>query len=1140
MKELFNENWKFKKYSIDTKDAICLNPEEVVSSVDIPHDWLIYNSNDLYEDSIGVYKKEFELNDCCGKRFFILFDGVYMDSSVYINGHLCGNWKYGYTAFEYELTDYVHEGINTLMVKVVYKSPNTRWYSGAGIFRNVWLKTTGLDYLKNDGTYVVTRKDEGFWEASIDTEVVITLTGDADSHALYLENILTDMKGNIVGKVKSRYEYQPSQNCSEGVCNLYRQTVKVTDVTPWSLENPYLYTLETKLYSEEKCIDECTRRIGFRTIRFDCNEGFFLNDKHIKINGVCEHHDLGALGSAFNLQALRRKFTKLKAMGVNSIRTSHNPPAREFYDLTDEMGILIDSEIFDMWESPKTEFDYGNYFNECWQQDVDSWIRRDRNHPSIIMWSIGNEIYDTQHGRGLEITRNLRDRVRLNDPCKNAYTTLGSNSLDSEAAQACTNELDLAGYNYGERLYDLHHEKFKDWCIYGSETSSTVQSRGVYHFPASSFILTHMDEQCSSLGNGITNWSAESSEAVVYKDRDAKYSIGQYIWTGWDYIGEPTPYFNKNSYFGQIDTAGFEKDTFYLYQAEWTNYKDSPMVHILPYWNFNEGQLIDIRIYSNCPKVELFFNEVSQGDYVIDHENGKQLSARYTLPYSEGTIKAVAYDENGKVIATDTRSSFGDASKINLIPDKKELVANGTDIIFVEINVEDENGIFVANANNRIEVSVEGAGRLVGLDNGDSTDYDSYKGTNKRLFKGRLLAMVAAGNLPGTITVTAKSVGLTTAVIELQATECLEKHIPKFEKNEYTPCNFEIPIRQIKLHKTGNGKLSPSNKTENVSYEILPANATYREVNWIPFSPDGIESNVATVKDGLVNALGDGRFRLCCYAKNAANHPEVLSEYEYEITGMGSTSFDPYKLVSAILRTNESSKNDLSFQGGLFIKGGTNWISFDRVDFGDYGSDEITLPIFAFTDTLPLEIWEGIPNKGGKLLAECEYSAKSWYNHYQENTFKLSKRLKGMKTLSIVTKTDSPISVQGFYFKKLEKSYSQIDAVDCIEIYGDSYQKLSDAIVGIGNNVSINFGSFDFSKEGTSAITVCGRSNIPVSALNIVFKNEKETFRRSVDFTGFSEMSVQTMEFEQLEGKYEVSFIFFPGSNFDMKWFKFS
>lgn len=548
-----------------------------------------------------------------------------------------------------------------------------------------------------------------------------------------------------------------------------------------------------------------------------------LNGVKTKLNGVCEHHDLGALGSAFHTAALRRRLEILKDMGVNAIRTAHNMPAAELMDLADEMGLLVVSEAFDMWERSKTTYDYARFFKDWALKDVRSWVMRDRNHPSLFMWSIGNEIYDTHADKkGQELTSMLMEAVLQYEPKGNGKVTIGSNYMPWENAQKCADIVKVAGYNYAEKYYHQHHAEHPDWIIYGSETASIVQSRGIYHFPFEQSILADDDEQCSALGNSSTSWGAKSAEACIIAERDAAFSLGQFIWTGFDYIGEPTPYHTKNSYFGQIDTATFKKDSYYIYQAAWTNYKEHPMVHIFPYWDFNPGQMIDVRVCSNAPKIELQFNGETVGTYEIDHVHGTQLAGWWKLPYEPGELKAIAYDEAGQIIAVDIRKSFGDASRICLKADKGTLLANGTDLIFIEITMEDERGNAVENANNRVQVQVGGAGRLIGLDNGDSTDYDPYKGTSRRLFSGKLMAIVAASLEAGTITVEVTSKGVVGSKLQLQSLPVADRGIgiSANTRNLALPCVMgnveEIPLRKIEIISHSGQQFNENRREMNV------------------------------------------------------------------------------------------------------------------------------------------------------------------------------------------------------------------------------------------------------------------------------------------------------------------------------------
>ena len=567
MRELFNDGWAFSEYEIDYdlmyKDGnpILLIPDQffedsktqIYKSVSIPHDWMIYHVNDLYKNSVGFYRKTFNLSEeeIKERHNAIRFEGIYMNSAVWINGNKAGEWKYGYSTFEFDISDLVKKGKNDILVIAVYQDPNSRWYSGAGIFRDITYINLPKTYLISDGIYFSSspqnpEKLNDEWNIKITTEI------SGENEECTITHSIISKDGIIFAKFEKDGEY----------------SVKYPHL--WDINDPYIYNLKTELKDKNgKVLDKICQNIGFKYAIFTNNEGFFLNGRHLKINGACHHHDLGALGAAFDKEAQRRHFNKLKEMGVNSIRCSHNPPPSGWMDLCDEMGIMVDNESFDMWEKKKNKFDYSNYFNDWYEKDTINWVRRDRNHPSLIMWSIGNEIYDIHMGNGLEITKNLYNLIVKNDPNNNGVITIGSSYMTTEGGQECAKYLDTIGYNYSEKLYNEHHEKYPDWKIYGSETSSTIQSRGIYLFPEALYLMTFSDGQCSSLGNCTTSWGAINTQTVISNDRDCPFSSGQYIWTGWDYIGEPTPYHSKSSFFGQIDTAGFPKDSFYLYKSEW-------------------------------------------------------------------------------------------------------------------------------------------------------------------------------------------------------------------------------------------------------------------------------------------------------------------------------------------------------------------------------------------------------------------------------------------------------------------------------------------------------------------------------------------------------------------------------------------
>lgn len=1144
-KTLFNDGWEFAKTSLSFTDG----KNQDFQPVDLPHDWLIYNTLNLYEDSIGWYRKRFAYTkEEEGEQILLYFDGVYMDSSLYVNEKFVGEWKYGYSSFEHDITDALVEGANEILMKVVYQSPNSRWYSGAGIYRNVWLKRRGRNHIVTDGIYVTTTPEEEGWQVEIDTET--NICDDVE-----ISHVIT-RKGRVVAANSKRV---PAVQCETGSYD--RQNLFVEAPLLWSPEEPNLYQLETRLQLPKRdddgneymeVLESISQNIGFREVVLDPEQGFLLNGTKMKLNGVCEHHDLGALGTAFNKTALKRRFALLQEMGVNAIRTAHNMPAVEMMDLADEMGMLVVSEAFDMWERPKTRYDYARFFGDWAYKDVKSWVRRDRNHPSLLMWSIGNEIYDTHADeRGQKLTKMLRDYVLEHDPRENGKVTIGSNYMPWENAQKCADIVKIVGYNYAEKYYQEHHKKHPDWVIYGSETGSVVQSRGIYHFPFEKAILADDDEQCSALGNSRTSWGAKSAEACIIAERDAPFSLGQFIWTGFDYIGEPTPYHTKNSYFGQLDTATFKKDSYYIYQAAWTDYRKNHMVHIFPYWDFNEGQMIDVRICSNAPKVELQLNGRTVGTHGIDHEHGTELVGWWKIPYEEGEIKAIAYDEAGRIIATDVRKSFKDANRICLKPDKDKLLANGVDLIFVEITMEDENGNPVENANNRVSVKVTGAGRLIGLDNGDSTDFDQYKGLSRRLFSGKLMAIIGATLEPGKIQVEVLSQGLPSKKAEFEALPVGEGAIVGVSaqmRNSEVPHvmgnSEEIPLRKIELVCDANRVLDWSRREVTVRAKLHPENTSYKDLAWRVVNDAGIESYVAKVEafgqEAKVIALGDGEFRLRCMSKNRTDKTKLISELEFKTVGIGTVYKNPYEFISAGLYDyGKGEVGNGNEKGVATSRDGETQVGFRDLDFGPDGSDTITIPIFALSsEEYPLQIWEGMPDESGsQLVADVIYQKPSRWNVYQEATYRLSKRLRGITSICFVT--NKKMHIKGFSFAKTNRAFARISATESAHIYGDTYTIKPDSVEGIGNNVSLEFEPMDFGDKGPTKLVVCGRSPIDRNTIHVRFSSDAGQVNQIIEFEYSDKYEEREFKLEKVAGRQKVTFIFLPGSDFDFAWFRF-
>ncbi len=743
------------------------------------------------------------------------------------------------------------------------------------------------------------------------------------------------------------------------------------------------------------------------------------------------------------------------------------------------------------------------------------------------------------------------NEVKKYDPNENGKVTIGSNYMPWENAQACADIVKVAGYNYGDKYYKQHHQLHPDWIIYGSETAAIVQSRGIYHFPFEKPILADDDEQCSALGNSSTSWGAKSVEACLIAERDTPFSLGQFIWSGFDYIGEPTPYHTKNSYFGQLDTATFKKDSYYMYQAAWVDVQRKPMVHLFPYWDFNEGQLIDVRVCSNASQVEVLLNDQSQGIQVLEHKQGTKLIGHWKIPFQPGELKAIAYDDEGQIIATDVTRSFGDARTIRLKTDKISLVANGEDLVFVEIGVEDEWGNPVENGTNRMTVRVTEAGRLVGLDNGDSTDYDQYKGVSRRLFSGKLMAIVAGTLEPGEIECEVVSEGLTSAKIHFQ-TVCSHDEVVGIStstKNSERPIETgtinEIPLRKIALFSESGQLFDATSNRKVVRAQLYPETTSYQEVEWSVVNDVGIESNISKVEanghEAIVTAFGDGDFRLRCTSKNGTNKIKLISELEFSAQGLGMAYKDPYGFISAGLYDYSNGEVSNGNERGVATsRDGETQVGFSSIDFGRSGSDTITIPIFALSsDLYTLQIWEGIPGeRGSELLGVFTYQKESKWNVYQEETYRLSKKLRGVTSICFVV--NQKIHIKGFSFEQKNRIYEVNAANECDYIYGDSFTKTDEAIENIGNNVSIEFTNLDFTHEGATKLYINGYSPIDKNAIHIHVENEQGQSKQMVEFDKSDGYEERAFDLEKIRGLQKVTFVFLPGSHFHFKSFRFA
>ena len=1134
---LLNDGWQFARGPLDQLDPAGLE----FADVDLPHDWLIYDAKSLYADGIGWYRRYLDYNG--QGRIFLYFEGVYLDCSLFVNGTWIGDWKNGYTSFEYEITQALRPGSNEILVRVVHQAPNSRWYSGAGIYRSVWLKLRDADFLVTDGIYVSSRRLKGTdtWAAAVDCEV------EAGSGAP-LAVVHTLFQGKT--PAASSRELLPP-----GVGRLLSsQELVLRGVELWDPDKPRLYRLRTELVDGKtgQVLDRTWQNVGFKEAVLSPQEGLILNGRKLELKGVCEHHDLGALGAAFNKDALRYRLQLLKKMGVNALRTAHSVPAKALMELGDELGFLVISEAFDMWELPKTKFDYARFFPQWVERDVASWVRRDRNHPSLLMWSIGNEVLDTHVGeRGLELTRLLIEQVRRHDPRGNGFVTFASNYLQWENTQRCAELLDAVGYNYGTGLYRAHREKYPHWVIYGSETSAVVQSRGIYHFPLEVPTLGEDDGQCSALGNSPVSWGAPSTQDCLDAQREAPFSLGQFIWSGFDYLGEPTPYHSKNSFFGQLDTAAFPKDSYYIYQAAWTDYKTNPMVHLFPHWDFSPGQLIDVRVCSNAPQVVLELNGREIGRRNMREPQHLYVTS-WKVPYVPGELKAVALDEKGRVLACAVRRSFGDPARIKIKADRREIEANGTDLIFVEISMEDAQGNPVENATNRVEVQVSGAGRLVGLDNGDSTDYDSFKGISRRLFSGKLRAIIAARLEPGEIRLEVSSPGLPRAAAVFHSRPAAggpPRGVPAREENRPQPIHTgrlsEIPLRKIELTAQGERILTPECREVTVRAGLYPAGASYPDLSWRVVNPGGTDSHLAEiveVGEGEVRlrALGDGKFRLRCLSKNGTDQVRLFAELEFTAEGLGVRFKDPYRFVAGSLYDAVVGVVGPGNERGVATaRGVETQVGFAGLDFGPEGSDMITIPIFALTSSPHrLQLWEGRPREEGSvLLLDTFYAKPTRWNVYQPETYQLAKRLRGVTSLWFVTW--DKLHIKGFSFARQRRAFARIAAGECDQVYGDEFTIRGDRIEGIGNNTTLDFGPLDFGEEGAGGLILCGRTPLEQAAvvLSLSFPHGEErqqvVFRRGEDYTE------QVFPLQTIRGRAHLRLVFLPGARFDLAYLRF-
>ncbi len=815
----FKYNWKFSRENANGFEDPYFD-DTSWNTVRVPHDWAIsgpFNINNdicigrILEDGdefdkthtgrtgglphvgSGYYRYKFNvLKEDKNKTFHIEFDGIMSNSEVYINGIYIGGWPYGYTSFYLDLTKHIIYGEeNTLCIKATNRWNSSRWYPGAGIYRNVRLVTLNPKHINYNGINTVIEMT-GSTSANLKVEIETTSL-ENESKDYKFKNILLDEKNNIITeKIELFYSDK----------NRIESKLSVENIERWDLDSPKLYILKSIILLHDEIIDQVITNIGFRDFKFDKNSGFFLNGRHQKIKGVCMHHDLGALGTAVNVRAIERQLEILKSFGTNALRTSHNPPTPELLDLCDKMGILVMDEVFDEWREPKVKNGYASLWNDWAEKDLTALIKRDRNHPSIIMWSIGNEIKEQKQGDGGEIAKFLYNICKKLDPSR--PVTCGFNSPDEAIENGLAEAVDIPGWNYKPHLYYKYHWLYPEFCMIGSETSSSVSSRGIYHFPAKMDVETlSSDGQISSYDLYAPPWgNIVETEFTMQKKHD--FISGEFVWTGFDYLGEPTPFneewSSRSSYFGIVDLCGFPKDRFYLYAAEWDS---KPVLHILPHWNWKgrEGQNTPVFCITTYSSAELFVNGKSFGirtkgefsanntDFTCDEGKVmqdekaiylKEHISDYRLiwddiPYEPGEIKVVTFDSNGNYAQEKTVKTSGVAAKIHMDVDRDTIDSDGDDLSFITVSILDDNGTFVPTAINNIIFSIEGPGEIIAVDNGDPTGTLDFQGMEMKTFSGKCLVVIRSlKDIRGTVSLTAKSIGLDNSVIKINSIDKIE------------------------------------------------------------------------------------------------------------------------------------------------------------------------------------------------------------------------------------------------------------------------------------------------------------------------------------------------------------------------------
>jgi len=779
---LLEDNWHFINEEVagaEKPSTSTLNWETVT----VPHDWAIkgpFNKEidkqmvrvrqDLEKEArertgrtgalphigTGWDRKTFELPEFKDrKKALLVFDGAMSDAQVYVNGEKVGNWPFGYNYFYFDISKYVKDGENILAVRLENLPFSSRWYPGAGIYRKVQVIIKDEVSFKQWGTFITTP----FVAADV---AKVNIKSEINGENVNVVTEIKDADGNTVA----------SKTTNEQFGNQVEQNIAVPSPIIWDIETPYLYTAHSKLFQNNELKDELITRFGIREVVYERGKGLILNGEVTKFKGVCLHHDLGPLGAAVNKAALKRQLTILKDMGCNAVRSSHNMPSHEQLELCDEMGFLFLAESFDEWAKPKVKNGYNRFFEEWAEKDVVNFVRATRNHPSIVMWSSGNEVPDQWGDEGVKRAKWLQDIFHREDPTR--PVTVGMDQVANTLKNGFGAIMDIPGLNYRLPLYGEAFQKFPQGFILGSETASTVSSRGIYKFPVEEFKhKTYDDFQSSSYDLEACNWSNIPDDDFIWQD-DFDWVIGEFVWTGFDYLGEPTPYNeawpSRSSYFGICDLAGIPKDRYYLYRSRWNT--EDETLHILPHWNWEgrEGEITPVFVYTNYNSAELFVNGVSQG---IRTKNKDEKLDRYRLrwmdvKYEPGTIKVVAFDDNGKSVAEKEVHTAGKPHHLELSADKNIINADGKDLSYITVSVVDKDGNFCPNAANQLNFEVSGAGKFKVVCNGDATSLEMFHLPTMKAFSGKLVVTVQALKEAGDIVLKIKGKDLITGEINIR------------------------------------------------------------------------------------------------------------------------------------------------------------------------------------------------------------------------------------------------------------------------------------------------------------------------------------------------------------------------------------